>query len=158
VVRSVRVGVCEMSFAPLIYVMPSSPLEGKFSMHYCVASALLRGELGLGSFTAERIADPAVRALIPKVTVEIDEDLRHDSEFPARLTVFTESGARHEKLVPLAMGKPNRWFSVERMQAKFRDCAGLVLGKDADRAFAALRELDGALPLDTLFERLQPVA
>ncbi len=157
-VRSVRVGVCEMSFAPLIYVMPSSPLEGKFSLHYCVASALLHGELGLGSFTAERIADPAVRALIPNITVEIDEDLRHDSEFPARLTVVTESGARHEKRVPLAMGKPARWFSVERMQAKFRDCAGPVLGEGADRAFAALRELDSPLPLAPVLERLQPAA
>jgi len=39
-IRSVRAGVSEMAFEPLIHVMPNSGLEGKFSLHYCIAAAV----------------------------------------------------------------------------------------------------------------------
>lgn len=156
-IRRVRAGVCEMAFSPLIHVMPNAPLEGKFSLHYCVAAALLDGELGLHSFTDAKIADARIRALIPKISMEVDEDLRHDAEFATRLTVETESGARHERLVPLAMGKPARWFSVERMQAKFHDCAADVLGAAAcEQAFAAWRALDSSTSAPALIRTLEP--
>ncbi|MGE4241074.1 MmgE/PrpD family protein [Ramlibacter sp.] len=145
--KEVRAGVCEMAFAPLIHVMPHAPLEGKFSLHYCVAAALVEGDVGLHSFTPEKIADPRIRALIPRIRMEVDEDLRHDSEFATRIVAVTESGKRFERFVPLAMGKPARWFDVERIRAKFRDCAADVLGSArCDSAFAALLDLDSAAP------------
>lgn len=154
-IRSVRAGVCTMAFQPLIHVMPHAGLEGKFSLHYCVAAALLDGELGLHSFTDQKIADARIRALIPKINMEVDEDLRDDSEFATRLVVETESGARHECLVPLAMGKPARGFTQERKQAKFRECANEVLGTAAcDAAFSALQAMDGRKPVSDLLPLL----
>jgi 2-methylcitrate dehydratase PrpD len=147
-IASVRAGVCEMAFAPLIHVMPHAPLEGKFSLHYCLAVALLEGAVGLASFTPEKIADARIRALIPRITMEVDEDIRHDGEFATRATVVTASGRRLERFVPLAMGKPERWFSVARMEQKFRDCAEPVLGlHGCTQAFDALRTLDSPAPV-----------
>jgi len=154
-IRSVRAGVCDMAFSPLIHVMPDAPVEGKFSLHFCLAAALIDGKMGLASFTDAKIADPAIRALIPKITMELDEALRHDSEFATVVTVETESGEHHERFVPLAMGKPARWFGLERMREKFGDCAGAVLGKSGcDRAFAALRALDSAQPVSVTVKAL----
>lgn len=158
-IRSVRAGVCEMAFAPLIHVMPDGPLEGKFSLHFCIAAALLDGVVDLSTFTDEKVADPAIRDLIPRIRMELDDKLRDDSEFATVVTVETAAGERHERFVPLAMGKPARWFSVERMQDKFGDCASAVLGPAAcERAFAAWRELDRAQPVQPLIEILQPRA
>ena len=152
---SVRAGVCEMAFAPLIHVMPHAPLEGKFSLHYCLAVALLEGAVGLTSFTPDKIADARIRDLIPRIAMEVDEDIRHDSEFATRVTVITASARRLERFVPLAMGKPERWFSAERMQQKFRDCAEPLLGPPGcSRAFDALRTLDGPAPVAAILSLL----
>ena len=156
-IRSVRAGVCEMAFAPLIHVMPNAPLEGKFSLHYCIAAALVDGELGLSSFTEAKIANAAIRALIPKITMEVDEKLRDDSEFATVLSVETEGGERHERFVPLAMGKPARWFSVDRMREKFDDCSQAVLGEPGcSQAFAALSSLDAAQPVEWFIGSVRP--
>ncbi len=154
-IASVRAGVCEMAFSPLIHVMPNGPLEGKFSLHYCLAVALLEGSLGLSSFTEAKIADPAIRALIPKISMELDDKLRDDSEFATVVSVLTESGERFERFVPLAMGKPARWFSVERMRAKFGDCCESVLGvAGCENAFEALRTFDSPTPVAKTLQTL----
>ena len=42
---------------------PTTGLEGKFSISYCVANAILRGETGMRAFTDEKVNDaPAVQA------------------------------------------------------------------------------------------------
>lgn len=156
-IASVQAGVCEMAFAPLIHVMPDGPLEGKFSLHFCLAAALLDGHVGLDTFTAEKVADPRIRALIPRITMTLDEALRDDPEFATRLRVTTDRGRTHERLVPLALGKPARWFSVERMREKFQDCARGVLGAArCDLAFDSLRALDNDTPMAPVLAVLKP--
>lgn len=155
-IKSVRAGVPEMAFAPLIHVMPHIPLEGKFSLHYCLAVALLEGTVGLASFTQEKVDDPRIRALIPKIAMEVDERVRHESEFSTHVRVETEDGAVHEAFCPLAMGKPERWFSPAQMRSKFLDCGTVLNAPDAVlRAFGRLRELDAAPTLEPLFESLR---
>ena len=154
-IRSVRAGVCEMAFAPLIYVMPNAPLEGKFSMHFCLAAALVDGRVNLDTFSNEKIADPRIRALIPKIGMEVDERFRHGSEFPTAVTIETEDGARHERVVLLASGKPERWFTPEQLHDKFHDCAARALTATARAsAFAQLRAIDRDGPCERLLDAL----
>lgn len=49
---------------------PQTGLEGKLSLHYCVAAALVDGQLEVEQFYEDRAQDPAVRALIKRVTLE----------------------------------------------------------------------------------------
>ena len=158
-IRGVRAGVCEMAFAPLIYVMPNAPLEGKFSLHFCLAAALVDGSVNLATFTDAKIADPRIRALIPKIRMEVDERFRHGSEFPTAVTVETESGACHERFVPLAAGKPERWFTPAQLRDKFGDCAARALPPDRlERAFALLSAMDREADCDALLGVLQHAA
>lgn len=143
-IRAVRAGVCEMALAPLIHVMPNAPLEGKFSLHFCLAAALTDGVVNLATFTDEKIADPRIRALIPRIRMEVDERFRDDSEFPTAVRVETESGQCLERIVPLAMGKPDRWLTPFQLRDKFADCASRALpSSQVDEAFQRLRALDG---------------
>ena len=142
-IRAVRAGVCEMALAPLIHVMPNAPLEGKFSLHYCLAAALIDGGVDLSTFTDEKIADPRIRALIPRISVEVDDRFRDDSEFPTAVRVQTECGRVLERLVPLAIGKPDRWLTISQLHKKFSDCASRALSPDqVEEAFRRLRALD----------------
>ncbi len=154
-IESVRAGVCEMAFAPLIYVKPASALQGKFSLHFCIAAALLEGKVGMATFTEQKIADRAIADLIPRISMEVDEELRADGEFATRVSVNTSDGRLLERLVPLAMGKPARWFSADTMRAKFDDCARLVLDAPArDLAYAQWRAMDSAQVVDPLLRTL----
>jgi 2-methylcitrate dehydratase PrpD len=54
---------------------PVTGLEGKFSLVYCAALALLDGETGEDNFTDEKVTSDRMVALRKKMTVEGDEDL-----------------------------------------------------------------------------------
>src|SRR5690606_14761422 len=153
-IERIEIGVCEMSFAPLIYVMPNSPLEGKFSLHYCIAAALVFGELNLRSFTPEKISDPQVRALIERIEVKVDNRWHDDSEFPTEVILHTQDGRRLSKHVPLAMGKPARWFSEAQLRTKFDDCTSSMNPQHSDQVWLALRALDAGHPPAALLTAL----
>ncbi len=158
-ITAVRVGVSEFALEPLIYVKPASPLEGKFSMHYCVAAALAHGTVDLGTFTETRIRDRTVNALIPRIAMEVDERIRDDREFASIVTIGTANGERFEEIVRVALGKPARWLSTQQLQDKFSDCcqySGCRI--DSRRTFAALQNIDAARSLDGMLALLRPDA
>ncbi|MEO8754223.1 MAG: MmgE/PrpD family protein [Casimicrobiaceae bacterium] len=157
--RHIRAGVCEMAFAPLIYTMPNAPLEGKFSLHFCLAAALVEGRVGLTTFTDAKIHDPVLRALVPKITMELEPALRDDTEFATVVSVETERGKRYERTVMLAAGKPERWFTPAQLHDKFADCASRAWPEPASEIlFTALRDLDRPTSSTTLLQALQGTA
>lgn len=48
-------------------------LEGKFSLKYCVALALVKGKATEADFTNEAVKEPAIRRMMPKVNVTTEE-------------------------------------------------------------------------------------
>ena len=54
---------------------PQTGLEGKLSLHYCVAAALVDGQLEVEQFRDERVKDPLVRDLIRRVSIEPHPDM-----------------------------------------------------------------------------------
>jgi 2-methylcitrate dehydratase PrpD len=146
-IRKVRVGMSEFATEPLIYVIPESGLQGKFSMHYCVASALTREHVNLATFTNEAIADPRARTVMDKVETYIDDRVRDDHDFAAVVSVETADGRTREELVRVPPGKPQRWFTHEQMKRKFTDCCAENRHlKDGPRAFEAMQRIDSATP------------
>ena len=144
-IAKIVVHVPDRALAPLIHPVPRTPLEAKFSMQFCVAAALCDGAVNLDTFSRERIDDPLIRDLQGRVTVVQDGSLPNPSEFPARVEVTTNDGKRHESMVPLAIGKPARWFTEVQLRDKFMDCATQALSEqDADAVFRAIRQLDGS--------------
>ena len=157
-IRSVRMGVCSMAFEPLIHIMPASPLEGKFSLHFCIAAALLYGKVSLATFSDEMVNDARIRALIPAMQMEVDARWKDDSEFATEIQVELEDGSRLTEFIPLAQGKPARWFSTERLHAKFADCAGAVAtANQVEPAWRALQELDTDEGCQRLLQALAPM-
>lgn len=141
-IARVRVGVTEQAPQILVYDNPESALHGKFSMQYCVASALLTGTVNRATFTdAVRTGDD-LQALIPKVKMEVDERVRKSSEFSAIVTVTMEDGTVHEQDIELAKGKPERWLSADELFAKFADCTGGMLeARESRELFDLLQSL-----------------
>jgi 2-methylcitrate dehydratase PrpD len=131
-VRSIRVTTPASSLAPLIHTRPSTGLEGKFSLEYAVAAALLDGRPGLGSFTDEAVGRPdAVRlvGLVETVALEGGAELLAGE---VEIEVTLADGECLRGRLALPPGAPERPPSDEELRGKLELCAG----GEADRIAA----------------------
>jgi 2-methylcitrate dehydratase PrpD len=55
----------------LIFPRPTSALQAKYSMHYCLAVTIVDGELTVASFDDARVGDSEVRALMDKIDMRV---------------------------------------------------------------------------------------
>lgn len=160
VIRSVRVGVSEFSFKPLIHSSPQSPLECKFSLEFCVAAALTEGRVLLDTFTDPMVSDQTIRQLMQRIEVVVDERVRTSPEFSTIISVIAEDGFECERSIPLAKGKPERWFSEDDIRVKFLDCTGRagIAERKASALLDDLRALDADLPAEAIVAQLSSAA
>jgi 2-methylcitrate dehydratase PrpD len=141
-VVSVRVGTNEMCSQTLIYTDPQTPLQAKYCMEYCVATALTIGEVNLKAFRDPYLHDARIRTLMSRICVEVDESVRHNREHGTTISVHTATGRTINHEIPLARGKPNRWLTCSELWTKFLDCSSAVLDEPCARlAFDTLQQL-----------------
>jgi len=110
----------------LIHSRPRTGLEGKFSMQYCLAGALLKGKLGLEDFADRTVSEPAAQDLLSRVTVE---ELTGTS-MAAQCSVVEirdRSGRTCSCRVDVPRGAPGNPMTWEELAGKYRECAGVVL-------------------------------
>jgi 2-methylcitrate dehydratase PrpD len=124
--------VCEVSARMqdfLIYHRPQSGLEGKFSMEYCLAAALLHGRMGLAQFSDASVQDPRAQALLQQVRLEHPDAGATDweAQLPDIITVTLHDGRRLQQRVDIPKGDPALPLSWAELEAKFRDCAAIIL-------------------------------
>jgi aconitate decarboxylase len=126
---------------------PRTGLDGKFSLQYTTAAALLDGHVGLSSFTDERLRRDDIQALLGKIEVRLSRDIP---------SIYT-AGRYLDLEVELAGGETIRtrcerprgsWgappITPEEHVSKARDCLATYLTPDAVTAcVAACGEIDG---------------
>jgi 2-methylcitrate dehydratase PrpD len=142
-VQTVDVEVDSMTPRLLIHPDPATGLEAKFSMPFCAAAALVYQRLGIDTFDVEHIQNPAIRSLMPRVSLRADEAF--DKAAPlsqARVTVRLRDGRTLSQSADGARGYPGR-LTDEELAKKFAGCASRSLTQPAaTSAWAALLTLD----------------
>jgi 2-methylcitrate dehydratase PrpD len=135
--------VCEPRAAKL---RPRTAYDAQFSLPFSVASALLDGRVGLDTYGAERLDDPARLALATRVTHTVDPDSPFPrGGFPGWVRLRLRDGRTLEARAPDGRGSRARPLPAAAIVEKFRDNAGRAL--PASRV-AELERM--ALGLDTL--------
>ncbi|MDI2030427.1 MmgE/PrpD family protein [Saccharopolyspora sp. TS4A08] len=136
-VEEVRVRTPAGTVQPLIHHRPSTGLQGKFSMEYAVAAALLDPHPGFASFTDEAVTRAEAQRLVRQVTV--DETPGGDWLLDGRveISVRLRDGTRHAAALELPPGSPGRPPSDEDLTAKITDCGAGSLLSDVDWCGAA---------------------
>ena len=77
----------------LVHPRPRTGLEGKFSMEYCLAAAVLDGEVSLRQFEDDMVQRPEIERLIPRIHVEAHPAVKADSkDLLSELTVTLTDG------------------------------------------------------------------
>jgi len=147
-VERVTVDVDEVTPTILIHDRPTTDLEGKFSLHFCAAAALVFGHVGLDTFADAPLRDERVQRLLRSVTMQVDPEIGRGRPplTQARVTVRLRDGRQVEARADGARGYPDRPAGDAELDRKFTDCATRVL--DAARAAEALATLRALERLD----------
>ena len=141
----------------LVYSSPETALEGKFSLHFCVALGLLKKKASLDEFNDELVSDPAILTLMEKVTMTPDPSLAEDGYTGAAtiVTIRMKDGKTYTRRVDHAKGSPENPLSMEELLAKYRDCAGSVLSPEAlEKSVECLLDLEHLDQVGTLISIL----
>ncbi|MGK7868154.1 MmgE/PrpD family protein [Falsiroseomonas sp. E2-1-a20] len=122
--------------------------QARFSAQYCMGALLVLGGVRLAAFTPESLADPRIRAVMPKVTVSLDPALAQDypARRAARLRVELADGGVLEHYQPTRKGDPDAPLTDAELAAKFRELAEPVLGKPEAAALLVLLREGSTLP------------
>ena len=121
--------------------------ECRFSAQYCVGAMLVLGGVRLAAFAPERLIDPAIRAIMPRVTVSLDPALAdsYPRQRAANLVVTLTDGTMLRHHQPTRKGDPDLPLSDAELSDKFIELAGPILGQAA-----ALARLDALWRSDEL--------
>ncbi len=138
-IERIRIGSYRAAKEVSGYESPTTPAEARFSLKYVVATALRHGSVRLAAFEPERLADPATRSLMERISVAIDPEL--DAAFPrqraARVEIRARDGREEAFLQPTRIGDPDAPLSDAQLEAKYLELAGPVLGDAGARELLA---------------------
>jgi 2-methylcitrate dehydratase PrpD len=135
---------------------PLDALQAKVNMRYCIAAAMLHGELGFRQFTDEKVQDPTIRALMKKIVICVGDDLPDNAEFPAQLELRTLGGRIFKQRREVPPGGSTRPLSSGQIEAKFRSCSERVLdGRQAGWVIEAVNRLESISNVGQLCEILE---
>lgn len=131
---------------------PKTGLEGKFSLSYCVANALLRGETGMQSFTDAQVNDPAVQRVMERVSVMADETM---GGLAARVLIETRGHKMFQDFSDVLNEIPPLEIKKAKVQSKFLDLAAPVLGEKPSKAImASILRMEELVNMKALVEDL----
>jgi len=139
------------AFIPLIYSRPRNGLEGKFSMQYGVAAALLDGEVRLTSFDDACVMRPRIQDFLPRVSAREVEGA--STPRWTEVEVILKDGRHLLKRVDRLRGSAKFPLTDSELLDKVSDCLkfGGVKVSAADIGDLVLNSRN--LPLLELFRR-----
>jgi 2-methylcitrate dehydratase PrpD len=118
----------------------ASEADCRFSVQYTTAALLTLGGVRIAAFEPEAIANPTIRAIMPKVSVSLDEELArgYPAVRAAKVSIDLTDGRRLFRHQPTRKGDPDAPLSDDEVSEKFRELTAPVIG-----TAAAERMLDG---------------
>ena len=119
----------ELKVHPLVLELtgkktPQTGLEGKFSVYYAAAVALIQGAAGERQFSDKLAKDPAVVALRDRVVTTIDPAIGPEQ---VRVIVTLKDGRKLEKYIDNVIGSVKNPMSDAALEGEFADLAQGVI-------------------------------
>jgi 2-methylcitrate dehydratase PrpD len=155
-VKEIRVKIDSVTMVAEIH-HPADGKQAQFSIPFSIAVALLEGNASLYQFTDEKVHDPAVRAIMAKVSVEVDKGL--DKDYPnkrgAHGEIILKDGRQFRSTIDNAYGEPELPLSPRQVEEKFVLLAKDTLGKGTEKVLGQVRNLEG---LEDIAEMVQGLA
>lgn len=120
----ITISTQEGTILPLIHHRPDTGLQGKFSLEYALAAAVVDGYPGFAAFTDDAVRREVARGLVERVDVRTEPGGDWLLAGEATVAVRLRDGAEHTTTLRLPPGSPGRPPTDDELAAKLSDCAG----------------------------------
>lgn len=136
---------------------PETGYQGKFSIPFCVATALLKGRVSLEHFTDDNVKEAETWKLLSRVRfLHPDQADEKGMDLAAEITIHLTDGSLHSHRVSLPKGEPENPMTDAELTAKFEACSCLMLDKkDVYKILNTIRHLEKEKALIGLFKMLR---
>jgi 2-methylcitrate dehydratase PrpD len=136
---------------------PVTPYACKFSLQYCIATAIVLRDLSETVFLQENTNNPVVRKLMKKIRVFVDEKLEAEfrenpNQWTHILKITLTSGEVVEMRVDYPLGDFNLPFDWDTADKKFMTLTNeLISSKQQDRLIKNIHNLEQMKDINELF-------
>lgn len=152
-VEKIEVGTYQVAINITDDEDPQTIYQGKFSLQYCTALALVKQSGSLDTFTEENLWDGTVRALMQKVEVYVDDevDAAYPEKWGANVKVHLTNGETVELSTEYPKGDPENNVSRDELYDKFMVLAKSIDENQAEEVAGNIMTLEDISDLSMLF-------
>jgi 2-methylcitrate dehydratase PrpD len=162
-VKSINCDVNYRVLQDLIHHDPKTGVEGRFSMEFCLAAALIERRVDLDQFEDKKINDPQIRNIMKKVRMNVPPELQSRDKVDAGYTIVTVElmdGQKYSiRLENTSIkGFPSNPLTREELLGKYKKCADRSALKDEQvkRSIEVIGHLERVTNIGELMENLSP--
>jgi 2-methylcitrate dehydratase PrpD len=131
---------------------PKTGLEGKFSLSFCVANALLRGDTGMKAFTDEKVNDPEIKRFMERISVVPEAEI---GGLAAYVIIKTQTQTVHQAFSDVLNEIPDLETKKKKVKEKFMDLCAPVLGEGkAASVMASILKLEDLETMKALMQEI----
>jgi len=141
------------------YARPQSRDTANHSVRFCIAAALVDGQLTAAQFEAEKLVSPDILSLVDKSAVYWDEtlDVHWPAANPTTITMRTSAGPELSETMVFPPGHPNNVLPDDMLEQKFRQLTEKILGAEQiEKVIEITRRLDALPDVRALTDVLRP--
>jgi len=153
-VAKVELGANHAMMTSLLHHRPTTGLQGKFSMEFCLSILLLEGKAGLSEYRDAVVQRPDVQEMIRRVSFYVDPEAERAGldKMTSILRLHLRDGKVLGGRAEFAKGSPANPMSYDEVADKFRGCADFAKWPTAkaESVIAAVRSLETLPDVSTL--------
>jgi 2-methylcitrate dehydratase PrpD len=127
---------------------PTTAPDARFSTQYCVAAMLVLGKVRLAAFSDESLSNATIRALLPRISVELDPDLA--SSYPAKraanVVITLHDGRSLSRHQPTRKGDPDLPLTDHELIEKYQELTIPYIGRPASLRLQEIIMTGNTLP------------
>jgi len=128
------------------------------SLQYCIAAALLEGQVLLDQFTREKISDQRILEMVKQIEIVVDPEIDqvYPEKFAGKVELVLRNGKSLTAKVDFPTGSSENPMSFQQVVDKFKSQASGTLTED--RINAIIEKVDGIEKLTDIGEFTQLLA
>jgi 2-methylcitrate dehydratase PrpD len=158
-VSEIECGCSQAAVDTVVYGIAANGLEGKFSMPFCVALALLGFHISLEQFSIENCQNPQIIDVEKKVRLYCDPKInkRGYGDFGARVKIRLNDGRELSTEVLRPSGDPVQSLTDDAIVNKFVFCASARFDRHrAEKIAASILSLENISEIKSVISLLSP--
>ncbi len=132
----------------LVHPDPKDGLEGKFSLEYCLARAILNGKISIADFEDERVKEERVRSFLSRIKASKNPSLER---WGVRIQVKLKDG----RTLKAEGTRSEGLTGADDLKSKYRDCLeGVLPPGNIERSFQMIQGLENVKNISELIRAL----